>query len=60
MRYKPFKRIDGQYSISEVPTGQTLPLIIPNEILALAICFSLNQIYDEAYNNGHYDGEMGR
>ncbi len=50
--YKVFKRIDGNWSVSNKDTDQTLDLVIPSEELAIQVCKSLEEAYYEGYNSG--------
>lgn len=55
MKYKAFKRVDGYFSITDQDTGQTLDLIIPENV-QLQICKVLHDVYYQGLEDGREEG----
>lgn len=55
MKYRAFKRVDGYYSITDQDTGQTLDLIVQEDV-QLQVCKILHDVYYQGIENGREEG----
>lgn len=55
MKYRAFKRVDGNWSITDQDNGQTLDLTIQSSELANKLCEVIHEEYYKGYEEGKKD-----